>query len=186
MLKTLLAFCAVLALPASGLHADPARSFGGRGSFARPAAYRGGYYNHGGYGYRGYRGRYYYLGGIPYFYPFGFGYGFGYYGGFYGYGDGYGYGGYPYANGAYNGSLADANGNGGGQPPAGGQASGGSLPEAVQSQLARRGYYKGAMDGKFGPETKSALQRFQRKQGIKETGLIDEPTLAALGFTDHR
>ncbi len=181
MLKTLLVLCGVLAVSATGLQAQGHESaFRGSGLGARPASYRGGYnraglYNHHG----GYYGRFYYLGGIPFFYPydyFGFG-GYGY-GGF----GGYGYGGYPDADGAYNGAV----GNGDNGPGNGGQGSGGSLPEAVQRQLAKRGYYKGSVDGQFGPASKDALTRFQRKQGLKETGRIDEPTLEALGFTDHR
>ncbi len=213
MLKTLLVLCGVLVISATGLQAQGARGAIGRGgSFAsaRPSAYHG--YNHGGYynGYGrhgGYGGRYYYLGGVPYFYPFGFGFGYpSYYGDFYGgfgdgYGGGYGYGaggyggGYGYgaggygaggyannAEGAYEGRVvnnANPTGNGG-------QSSGASLPEAVQRQLAKRGYYKGSVDGQFGAESRSALTRFQKKQGIKETGKIDEPTLEALGFTDRR
>ena len=68
----------------------------------------------------------------------------------------------------------------------GGAQGGGSLPEEVQRQLSKRGYYKGSVDGQFGPESRSALSRFQRKQGLKDTGKIDEATLEALGFTDHR
>ncbi len=180
MLKTLLVLGGALVISAGNLHAQHDRSFAAHGSSfaaARPAAYRG--YNHGGYGH-GYRGRYYYLGGIPYFYPFGFygGFGYPYYYGAYGVGDGYGYGGEPYGGGAYNGTIADS--NNGGHP-----ADGGSLPEAVQRQLVKRGYYKGAVDGQFGPASRSALARFQTKQGLKETGRIDEPTLEALGFTDQ-
>ena len=194
MLKTLLVVCGVLVISAAGLQAQGVHSFAGHGSLAaaRPSAYRGyngGYYRgHGG----GYRGRFYYLGGIPYFYPFDFGFGYPYYAGYYGgFGDGYGYGyggaygyggGYPGNDGAYNGRLADGeSGNANG-----GQSGGASLPEAVQRQLAKRGYYKGSVDGQFGAESRSALIRFQKKQGLKETGRIDEPTLEALGFTDHR
>ncbi len=60
-----------------------------------------------------------------------------------------------------------------------------SLPGAVQRQLAERGYYKGGIDGQFGPASKSALKRFQRNNDIKSTGLIDEPSLKALGFEQH-
>ena len=188
MLKTLLVLGGALIISATGLQAQGARAFAARGPGARPSAYRG--FDHGeaySHGNRhGNWGRYYYLGGIPYFYPFGFGYGYPYdYGGFYGgYSDGYGYGyggGYPGGNGAYNGSITD-NGRG---PGNGDQPGGGSLPEAVQRQLAKRGYYKGSVDGQFGAESRSALSRFQKKQGLKETGKIDEPTLEALGFTDH-
>lgn len=204
MLKTLLVLCGVVMISAAGAKAQGARGAVGRGAFighggsfaaARPSSYRG-YGGHGGsyHGYGrhgGYRGRCYYLGGIPYFYPVGFGFGYPYYYGGYGDGFGYGYGG-PYGyggnntyaddGGAYNGRIADRN-NGTGD---GGQSGGASLPQAVQKQLAKRGYYKGSVDGQFGPESRSALTRFQAKQGLKSTGKIDEPTLEALGFTDHR
>lgn len=205
MLKTLLVLCGVLVISATGLQAQGVRGAVGRGAFVghggsfasgRPSSYRGygygrgGYYH--GYGHHGwYRGRCYYLGGVPYFYPFDFGFGYPYYyGGFgdgfgYGYGGPYGYGGnnvYAENDGAYNGRIAD-NENGTGN---GGQPGGASLPEAVQKQLAKRGYYKDTVDGQFGPESRSALTRFQTKQGIKATGKIDEATLEALGFTDRR
>ena len=177
-----------------------------RSSFARRplANYGHGSYSRNGYGH-GY-GRYYYLGGIPYFYPF-YGYGFGY-GGFYGdgfggYGDGF-YGGY--AGGAYGDGYANdgAYGNGGANGPyegritnnrngqsgqnegQAGQGSGPNLPEAVQRQLSKRGYYKGTVDGQFGPASREALKRFQKSQGLKATGSIDEDSLDALGFTDKR
>ena len=201
MLKTLLVLCGALVVSATGLQAQGARSagahssssfgarsssFGARssGSTARPAAFRGGNRYGGGSSYghhhHGNYGRYYYLGGIPYFYPFGFGFGYPYYYGSYygGFGDGYGYGygATPYAGATYNGRIADDSSR---------QQDGGSLPEAVQRQLAKRGYYKGTVDGQFGPASRSALSRFQKKQGLKETGKIDEPTLEALGFTDQ-
>ena len=190
MLKTLLVLCGALVVSATGLQAQGHESaIRGSGFAGRPAAYRGGYnraaalssanrHNGGNYG------RYYYLGGIPFFYPYDYyGFGYPYYGGFGGaYGYGYGYGGYPGGDGVNNGQYAD----GGNGPGNGGQGSGASLPEAVQRQLAKRGYYKGSVDGQFGPASKEALSRFQKKQGLKETGRIDEPTLDALGFTDHR
>ena len=221
-LKTLLVLsgAALLAVPA--LQAQVRGGSGGRGGFAtrpvmatrsafasRPAGrvlannalhngslnatrgYRGGSYYRGGY-HHGY-GRYYYLGGVSFFYPFyGFGYGYGgFYGdGFYGgYGDG-AYGGagtgYNGENGAYEGRISN---QGNGRNTEGGddqQGVGSSLPSAVQRQLAKRGYYKGAVDGQFGAGSRDALKRFQKSQGLKATGNIDEDSLDALGFTDQR
>ncbi len=167
----------------------------GSRSYARGVGYRGAYRG-GYYGGRGY-GRFYYLGGVPYYYPFfglGYGLGFGYpayaYDGFWsgypGYG-GYGYGGYGYGyggpggpgpDGAYEGRVTDQGSPNGQQ--------GASLPEAVQRQLSKRGYYKGTIDGNFGASSRSALSRFQRDNHLKDTGRIDEDTLEALGFSDHR
>ncbi len=199
-LKTLLVLSGAALLSVPALRAQHS-SAGARASLgARPAAYaRGGayantrsfhggryghvgYYGHGGHHY----GRYYYLGGIPYFYPF-FDYGFGYpygYGGFYGGGFGGPYGGTA-EDGAYEGRVSsdrDREGNGNREE---GKQSGPSLPSAVQRQLAKRGYYKGSVDGQFGPASRDALSRFQKSQDLKPTGRIDEDTLDALGFTDQ-
>ena len=184
MFKTLLAISGAVLLAAPSLHAQGARSFNGGGAHqaatsggarsyhpygGRGYAYRGGYYGNRGYG------RYYYLGGVGYYYPFfGYGYGFGYPG--YGY-DGY-WNGYGGEQGFYEGKVADQGGPNDQQ--------GASLPSAVQRQLSKRGYYKGTVDGDFGPASRSALSRFQRDNHLKNTGRIDEDTLEALGFSDRR
>jgi len=57
---------------------------------------------------------------------------------------------------------------------------------SIQSALSTRGYDL-AVDGMMGPNTQSALKRFQRDQGLNETGRIDSQTLNALdlnGSTD--
>ena len=200
MLKTLLALCGAILLAAPGLHAQGTRSYGGGGARAEAAsggsrsyaggrgyAYRGAYrgsYRGGYYGGHGY-GRYYYLGGVGYYYPFfGYGYGFGY--PYYGY-DGFwnGYAGAPYGYGdgpgAYEGRVTDQGG-----PGAPDEEKGSELPKAVQRQLAKRGYYKGTVDGDFGAASRAALSHFQKDNHLKETGRIDEDSLEALGFTDHR
>jgi hypothetical protein len=51
----------------------------------------------------------------------------------------------------------------------------------VQARLANLGYTCGAEDGGVGPETREALRRFQRKQGLEESGEIDEPIRARIG-----
>jgi hypothetical protein len=48
--------------------------------------------------------------------------------------------------------------------------SGGGLVEAIQSSLAKRGYYKGKVDGLFGPNTKMAISDYQADSGMKVTG----------------
>lgn len=50
---------------------------------------------------------------------------------------------------------------------------------ALQRQLAGRGYSL-AVDGTFGPETKAAVQRFQRNAGIRVDGVVGPQTRAAL------
>lgn len=186
LVLTLAAFVAVLPAQADshrgrgsdrGGNFNRGDGFNRGGNFNRGAFHRGGGFNRGGGryhgGYRGHRGggRFYYFGGVPYLYPYsGFGYGDPYwYGGY--------YGGLPLGSGAY------------GQPyegriveDAAPQRGARSLPGAVQRQLAERGYYKGGIDGQFGPASKSALKRFQRDNDLKSSGLIDEPTLKALGF----
>jgi len=52
---------------------------------------------------------------------------------------------------------------------------------AVQSQLARDGYYNGPIDGMLGPETRQAIADFQADNGLAVTASIDEPTLDELG-----
>jgi peptidoglycan hydrolase-like protein with peptidoglycan-binding domain len=51
----------------------------------------------------------------------------------------------------------------------------------VQQALDSKGFNPGPVDGRLGPETKSALNQFQQKQGLQQTGTADEETLAALG-----
>ena len=50
----------------------------------------------------------------------------------------------------------------------------------LQQALADRGFDPGSADGVFGPATDRALRDFQRDAGLDETGVLDEPTQAAL------
>ena len=187
MIKTLLVLSGAVLFAVPALHAQ-----GGRYPGARPAAhgYYGGDRGNGRGGYRhGGHGHYYYYGGVPYFFPY-VGLGFGYpayaYGGWYGdgpYGYGYGYGPEGANAGAYEGRIAN-DGSDRNAPPSSGE--GPSLPEAVQRQLSKKGYYKGSIDGQFGPKSRSALSQFQADHHLRETGRIDEATLDALGFTDRQ
>jgi peptidoglycan hydrolase-like protein with peptidoglycan-binding domain len=50
----------------------------------------------------------------------------------------------------------------------------------VQTELKRQGFYKGAIDGEMGPQTKSAIKEFQQKQGLMESAELDPQTLDRL------
>lgn len=52
----------------------------------------------------------------------------------------------------------------------------------VQSALSRKGYYSGAIDGSLGPDTQSALRRYQRDHRLPVTGRIDRAVINALGL----
>ncbi len=51
---------------------------------------------------------------------------------------------------------------------------------AAQGQLARRGFYRGDLDGRLGPATTDALVRFQRDRDLPVSGRLDEETLDGL------
>ena len=52
--------------------------------------------------------------------------------------------------------------------------------KAAQQQLKSAGLYHDPVDGKMGPETKEAIQKFQQQRGLRSTGALDQQTLAAL------
>lgn len=51
---------------------------------------------------------------------------------------------------------------------------------AVQYGLARLGFAVGSVDGQFGPGTERAVKAFQTAAQLPATGIVDQPTLAAL------
>jgi len=53
---------------------------------------------------------------------------------------------------------------------------------AVQSALAKLGYYQGAIDGAEGDETQAALARYQQDRDLSVTGTLNASTLQALGL----
>ena len=53
----------------------------------------------------------------------------------------------------------------------------------VQSALQEQGYYRDAVDGLIGPNTRAALSHFQRDHNLPITAAIDGPTLQALGLS---
>src|SRR5271166_5527713 len=57
------------------------------------------------------------------------------------------------------------------------------LAVSVQSELARRGYYHGAIDGVIGSGSQQAIRGFQAAQGLPLTGRIDPTLLKALGVS---
>jgi hypothetical protein len=98
--------------------------------------------------------------------------------GFYPYGFGYGYG-YPYW-----GASADLYYNGyhprvyTAQP-----ASGGSIVAQVQQELANAGYYRGAIDGVIGNGTRNAIRAYERANGLRVDGRIDNQLLGTMGLS---
>jgi len=57
-----------------------------------------------------------------------------------------------------------------------------STVAAAQEQLARQGYYRGEIDGVFGPATRRAIMRYQSDRGLRVTGSLNTDTLHALGL----
>jgi peptidoglycan hydrolase-like protein with peptidoglycan-binding domain len=48
--------------------------------------------------------------------------------------------------------------------------------------LREQGFYTGRVDGKWGPGSETAVERFQRSRGMQPTGDLTPATLAALGL----
>ncbi len=53
---------------------------------------------------------------------------------------------------------------------------------SVQSQLAKRGYYRGAVDGVLGDQTEAAIARYQEDNDLSVTGVVTAATLQSLGL----
>lgn len=58
----------------------------------------------------------------------------------------------------------------------------------LQGRLRDRGLLpqQGALDGLYGPQTRSAITTLQRQAGLPQTGFLDEATAAALGLAAQR
>jgi peptidoglycan hydrolase-like protein with peptidoglycan-binding domain len=54
--------------------------------------------------------------------------------------------------------------------------------QAVQDHLRGAGAYSGAVDGVWGPDSVSALQRFQSSHQLQVTGQLNQATVEALGL----
>lgn len=56
----------------------------------------------------------------------------------------------------------------------------------VQAELKSQGFYYSEVNGTEGPETTSAIRRFQIRNGLAVTGKLDDETLAALGMAEAK
>ncbi len=57
---------------------------------------------------------------------------------------------------------------------------------AIQHLLRAQGFYKGRVDGVYGPKTVAAIKAFQRKNGLKADGVAGPQTLPKLVVTLRR
>ena len=53
----------------------------------------------------------------------------------------------------------------------------------VQTRLKKWGYYKGAVDGINGPQTKSAVKAFQKRYGLTQDGIVGPLTASKMGLS---
>ena len=58
------------------------------------------------------------------------------------------------------------------------------LAVEVQTELARRGYYNGPIDGVIGPGSQMAIREFQTAAGLSATGQIDDNLVSTLRATE--
>ena len=61
--------------------------------------------------------------------------------------------------------------------------SSGTEVEEIQRVLKERGLFKGEITGYYGEQTRQAVTKFQKQQGLNQTGIADEATLKRLGIT---
>ena len=59
----------------------------------------------------------------------------------------------------------------------------GETVKTIQTKLKRWGYYTGGIDGIFGAKTKSAVQYFQRRNGLTADGIVGSATAKAMGIS---
>lgn len=59
----------------------------------------------------------------------------------------------------------------------------GSAVADVQQFLAQAGFYDGAIDGKFGPESKAAVEQFQRQNSLIADGVVGHQTWSAMIYS---
>ena len=62
------------------------------------------------------------------------------------------------------------------------QSAANATVNAIQSELAKLGYYNGAIDGILGDQTEAALARYQEDRDLSVTGTVDATTLQSLGI----
>ena len=61
--------------------------------------------------------------------------------------------------------------------------SSGSEVTKIQTRLKEWGYYKGKVDGIFGVQTRDAVIKFQKANGLVADGIVGSKTLAAIGVS---
>lgn len=57
-----------------------------------------------------------------------------------------------------------------------------SMEAAVQTVLAKQGYYHGPIDGAIGPATSRAIRNYQRDHRLTPTGTINQALAASMGL----
>ncbi len=55
-----------------------------------------------------------------------------------------------------------------------------ALPD-IQTKLKDAGCYVGAVDGIYGPQTRRAIQGWQRAANVPQTGIVSEPLMQGVG-----
>ena len=63
--------------------------------------------------------------------------------------------------------------------------SGGAVKK-VQQRLKKLGYYTGTPDGDYGGGTKTAVKNFQKRNGLKATGTVNQKTLSKLNSSSAK
>jgi hypothetical protein len=117
------------------------------------------------------RSRFYYS-SYPFGYPYGYGYGFDIGRPFYGTAADYYFNGYYYPRGVYYDSGYSSQ-----------RSSGGSIAQQVQQELAAGGFYRGAIDGVIGNGTRQAIRAYERANGLRVDGRIDNELLRSMGLS---
>lgn len=56
------------------------------------------------------------------------------------------------------------------------------MVQKVQLALQKQGYNVGNTEGQYDPDTRAAVNRFERDNGMPQTGTITMPVLQALGL----
>ena len=60
------------------------------------------------------------------------------------------------------------------------------VTKLVQEKLAAGGYYHGAIDGKFGPQSKAATRRYQAEHNLAVDGIVGINTSQNLAYFTHQ
>ncbi len=172
-----------LALAAAGLQLLAAPAHAQMRSGHRGGNPGGSSFNHGGFNRGdGFRGRgFVRRGGVNVFVGAGFfGWPFWGYPYYWGYPYGYAPYGYYYGPPVYDAPAADGVYNGRVRTNDGGKDV--SLAAKVQQRLARTGYYDGPIDGIIGDGTRRAIRNYERANGLRVDGRIDNELIEAMGL----